>query len=86
MVHEWAGDFSPAETLTSLAYWRNTQVALNGRAQYADDQWQSALGITLQPSLNLLRNSNLLLSPSLALYRLQDDSLQLNISINLGGF
>ena len=74
------------QTLTSLAYWRNTQVALNGRAQYADDQWQSALGITLQPSLNLLRNSNLLLSPSLALYRLQNDSLQLNISISLGGF
>ena len=75
------------QPLTSLAYWRNTELALNGRAQYSDDAWQTALGVTLQPSLNLLRNTNLILNPSLAYYHLlQDDSIQVQFSLTLAGF
>ena len=73
--------------LTPLAYWRNTELSLNSRAQSSAADWQTALGVTLQPGLNLLRNSRLILNPSLAFYYLpQSDSLQLQVSITVGGF
>jgi hypothetical protein len=73
--------------LTSLAYWRNTELSFNGRAQSSPEAWNTALGVTLQPSLNLLRNSSLILNPGLAFYYLpQSDTVQLQVSITVGGF
>jgi len=57
-------------SFTSALYWRNTEVSLNGEVQYNNEQWQSATGFTVQPSFNVLRNSNLVVNPALSLYYL----------------
>ncbi len=68
----------------SPLYWRNTELSLTGETQLADAQWQSALGVTVQPSFNVLRNSNLIVNPSLSLYYLPDtDTTTIKFGIRL---
>lgn len=56
------------KSLTSAAFWRNTEVQLNARVQSTSIETESAFGVTLKPSLNLLRNASIIADPSLSFY------------------
>lgn len=53
--------------MTSAAYWRNTNLTLHADGQVTDE-WDSAIGLSLTPRLNLFRNPNILVEPRLSVY------------------
>ncbi|TCS43929.1 TolB family protein [Reinekea marinisedimentorum] len=71
--------------LTHLAYWRNTELSFNARAQISEQRSESAIGFTIAPSLNLLRNSWLQASPALSTYyTFEDTEVRLLITLSVG--
>jgi hypothetical protein len=71
--------------LSHLAYWRNTEISFNTRAQISDQKTETAIGFTIAPSLNLLRNSWLQASPAFsAFYALDESEIKLLMTISVG--
>jgi hypothetical protein len=74
-------------SFTPLLYWRNTEASLNFLSQHTENDNDLALGLSVSPNVNVLRNANIRLKPSVSIYYLpSSEEFSLRYQVSLGGF
>ncbi|WP_411743344.1 hypothetical protein [Reinekea sp.] len=74
-------------SFTPLLYWRNTEASLNFLSQHTENDNDLALGFSVSPNVNVLRNANIRLKPSVSIYYLpRSEEFNLRYQVSLGGF
>ena len=72
--------------LGPLAFWRNTTYGLHWLGQEQNDDNERALGFSVTPEMNLLRNTGIIVSPSFAYYyRLDTNTSRFAVSLIVAG-
>jgi hypothetical protein len=75
-------------SFTPLLYWRNTSLELSSIMEFQSDEslTETAVGASLKPSLNVLRNANVRVAPTLsAYYQPNSDQWSVYFELLIGG-
>lgn len=72
--------------VSSLLFWRNTEVSANLRRQQSANVDESAIGLSVQPNMNVFRNDRLIIEPRMSVfYHLQRDVVSVTWSVKIAG-